>query len=156
MRHLIITIIGFLLIGSTVFGQKDRRQENRDRIKALKIAHITEQLDLTAAEAQKFWPLYNAHEETMSKMRFVERRIMRTRRMQKEGFEGITEEESKKMLAEIMKAEKEVFESRQEFRKELKKVIPAKKILKLEFAERTFKQKMLERLKQMRMRPEKN
>ena len=28
-------------------------------MKALKTAHITDQLDLTSAEAEKFWPIYN-------------------------------------------------------------------------------------------------
>ena len=34
---------------------------NGDRIEALRIAYISEQLNLTPAEAQKFWPVYNAY-----------------------------------------------------------------------------------------------
>jgi hypothetical protein len=36
-------------------------QKPGDRIEALRIAYITEQLNLTPQEAQKFWPLYNAY-----------------------------------------------------------------------------------------------
>jgi len=42
---------------------------NNDRVKAYKIAYITDQLSLTEKEAQKFWPIYNAHEELMRKFR---------------------------------------------------------------------------------------
>ena len=44
-------------------------QGNRDKIKTLKIAFITEKLDLSEQEAQKFWPVYNAFEEENFKFR---------------------------------------------------------------------------------------
>lgn len=45
----------------------------RDRIKTLKVAFITEQVDLTSEEAQQFWPIYNEHEEVMENIRRKER-----------------------------------------------------------------------------------
>ena len=44
-------------------------QPNRDKIKTLKIAFITEKLDLSEKEAQQFWPVYNAFEEEHFKLR---------------------------------------------------------------------------------------
>ena len=38
---------------------------NGDRIEALRIAYITEQLNLTPTEAQKFWPVYNAYKSDL-------------------------------------------------------------------------------------------
>ena len=38
-------------------------QGNRDKIKTLKIAFITEKLDLSEQEAQKFWPIYNKYDK---------------------------------------------------------------------------------------------
>jgi Skp family chaperone for outer membrane proteins len=40
---------------------------NGQRIKALKVAYITQALNLTADEAQKFWPVYNAYDEEIKK-----------------------------------------------------------------------------------------
>lgn len=34
-------------------------QPPKERIKALKVAYITKELNLTSAEAEKFWPVYN-------------------------------------------------------------------------------------------------
>ncbi len=36
-------------------------QPPREKIKALKIAYITKELNLTSAEAEKFWPVYNEY-----------------------------------------------------------------------------------------------
>ena len=34
-------------------------RRTKEKIKALKVAHITNELDLTSKEAQQFWPIYN-------------------------------------------------------------------------------------------------
>ncbi len=59
-------IISFLsiimLFGSMVFSQGHRGEkspEMKAKIEAQKISFITQQLDLSPEEAQKFWPLYN-------------------------------------------------------------------------------------------------
>lgn len=49
-----IKIVLFLFVTTFTFGQTP--QEKKDKIKALKVAYITEKLDLTTEEAQKFWP----------------------------------------------------------------------------------------------------
>lgn len=40
-----------------------------ERIEAIKVAYITKELNLTADEAQKFWPLYNQYFEELKKAR---------------------------------------------------------------------------------------
>ncbi|HWB63743.1 MAG TPA: hypothetical protein VG603_09555 [Chitinophagales bacterium] len=41
--------------------QGDAPPPPNDRIEALRVAYITQQLNLTPEEAQKFWPVYNAY-----------------------------------------------------------------------------------------------
>ena len=55
-------LILFLFISSTYIcnaqaGKKDRTED----INTVKIAYITNQLNLTPGEAQKFWPIYNRY-----------------------------------------------------------------------------------------------
>ena len=59
MKRLIPILV--LLIGLSGYAQRDGRMN--ERIKAQKVAFITEKLSLTAEEAQQFWPIYNAFEE---------------------------------------------------------------------------------------------
>jgi len=48
----------------------DNRQmleEKRDRLKAVSTAYMTKELELTSAEAEKFWPVYNRYTEEIRK-----------------------------------------------------------------------------------------
>lgn len=40
-----------------------------EKLEAIKVAYITKELNLTADEAQKFWPLYNQYFEELKKAR---------------------------------------------------------------------------------------
>lgn len=65
MKKAIFLLIFFVSTGQMAFAQKGQRQE---RIKALKIAFITQKLHLTADEAKKFWPVYNKYENEIEKL----------------------------------------------------------------------------------------
>ncbi len=57
-----------LLVGSfaAVKAQDDQPNEKQqDRIKALYVAYVTEQLKLTPDEAQKFWPVHTQFENDL-------------------------------------------------------------------------------------------
>lgn len=59
MRHYFLTCaILFLFVGSTFAQSKETRFQ---QIEAAKIAYITKNLELTPAEAQKFFPIYNEY-----------------------------------------------------------------------------------------------
>lgn len=63
MKKILLIITLFVVSLSTVKAQQDDDREKRgEKIQALKIAFITQKLDLTADEAQKFWPVYNRYE----------------------------------------------------------------------------------------------
>jgi hypothetical protein len=115
--------------------------EKRERIKALKVAFITEKLELTESEAQKFWPIYNTFEENMHKFRkdFYKNR--------KTDVANISEQEAKTILNDMIKTENEKNQLKEKFMNDLLKVIPAKKIIKLKITEDEFNKQMLEQYK---------
>ncbi|NRD23996.1 hypothetical protein HNV10_12120 [Winogradskyella litoriviva] len=132
------TILLTLFVTASVFAQRP----DREKIKALKIAHITEQLDLTKSEAQKFWPVYNANEDAKMKLReqsVNKRNIKNT--------DELTESEAKSLLLDMEKIEKQKVALQSKLLKDLLEILPAKKIIKLYQAERSFKQKMFEEYK---------
>ena len=45
-----------LLTSFTFYAQSESMKEKKEQIKALKVAFLTTELDLTSKEAQKFWP----------------------------------------------------------------------------------------------------
>ncbi|MUU78233.1 hypothetical protein [Winogradskyella endarachnes] len=138
MRRSLFTVLLTLFVSISVFAQRP----DREKIKALKIAHITEQLDLTETEAQKFWPVYNAHEEAKNKLR----KTSSNRRKEKDA-DDLTEAEAKVLLLDMEKFEKQKVELESKLLNQLFKILPAKKIIKLYQAEHSFKQKMFDEYK---------
>jgi len=135
---IIETLILTLFVSASVFAQRP----DRKKIKALKIAHITEQLDLTEAEAQKFWPVYNANEEAEDKLR-----ARSNEKRKGKNPEDLSESEAKTLLLDMVSIERERVELRSIMLNNLLKILPAKKIIALLQAERSFKRKMIEEYK---------
>lgn len=137
MKHLVLF---FILL--TAFGSVAQHSEKRERIKALKVAFITERLQLTETEAQKFWPIYNAFDESNHHYRkdSYERR-------KNTDITTLTEQDAKVMLNSILKSEKEKQQLKEKFMTDLQKILPAKKIIQLKIAEDEFNRKMFEQFK---------
>ena len=61
MKQFLLVLI--LFTGSISFAKaQDLREKRTEKIQALKIAFITQKLELTSDEAQRFWPVYNRYE----------------------------------------------------------------------------------------------
>ena len=56
----------YLLIVLSVFNGKS---QNGNRLEALKIAYITNKLNLSPEEAQRFWPIYNQYADELKSAR---------------------------------------------------------------------------------------
>lgn len=137
MKKTLIALLTFLVCLSA-FAQRP----NKEKLKAYKIAHITEQLDLTAKEAQAFWPIYNEHEDAREKLQEAAN-ITR----KKENIEKFTEAEAKVFLDKISKMEEERFKMNKAYQTKLLQVLTAKKVIALMQADRSFRQKMLKEWK---------
>ena len=68
MKQLSFTVITLLLFSVGGRAQESRAQRF-ERIEAEKIAYITKELNLTPAEAQKFFPVYNQYFEEISTLK---------------------------------------------------------------------------------------
>jgi len=137
-QKIILIPIFALLLSVNSYAQKP----DKEKVKALKVAHITEQLNLTAKEAQAFWPIYNANDEANTKLRENSglKRI--------ENIDEISETEAKVYLDKIVKKEIKRQEIQKEYYTKMSAILSSKKILKLMNAERTFRRKMIKEFKE--------
>ena len=68
MKTLVLSVGLFFFVMAISFSQGRRggaNQENREKIKAQKVAFITSKLELNADEAQLFWPVYNEYQKKL-------------------------------------------------------------------------------------------
>ncbi len=138
-----VALILFLCISIT-YGQ------NNERIKAFKRAHITNALSLTSSEAEKFWPIYNAHEDKMSALRRTERQEIRS--IVNGDPQNMTDEQANAIIDKGIALKETELQYSKELIQNLRSVIPPKKIVRLHKAEEEFKKILLERMKNKRPR----
>ena len=138
-----------LLLSALIFAQPPRDGKFKERIKAQKTAFITTQLDLSTDEAQKFWPIYNEFEETIENIRT---RGLRDIKQKIRKNPDIDVKEADALLEDLIIAEEKMHQAKVKLIRDLKGVIPSKKIIKLKRVEDEFNRRLLERLRDRRKR----
>lgn len=139
-------IILFLLFSTFIFSQD--RDERIERVKALRVAYISDRLDLTPEEAQKFWPVFNQFDDKMDDLHKQKRQLMF--KLRPENASNLSEKESAQLMAEDDRIETEIQNNKKQLVKNLQGVIPNQKILMLRQIEIEFKQKLLKQIKNRR------
>lgn len=137
-----LSLFVLLFFPLAVWAQEgdDRHEQHQERIEAQRIAYITSKLELTPAEAEKFWPVYNQHHKQMEKMANAFHEDT-----EKDGKElsAMTEDEAQKILETRLKQEDEMYNARKKYLLSLKDVLPTAKILALLDAEKGFKMDLM-------------
>ena len=142
IKKLLLLLIVFISVNS--FGQDGSLiRKKREQIKSLKVAFITEELQLTPDEASKFWPLYNSYEDQQKQIK-KEKIKGYMDRMDSDSENKLSEKEAATMLAQMESSEEELFQVRRKFVTSLKAVITPIKILKLKKAEENFNKRLLQ------------
>ena len=139
-----LTLSVLLLFTALSFSQDFK--EKREKIKALKVAYITEQLELTTDEAQRFWPIYNANEEKQFELRHKKMRSI-INKFENGGLEKLSDKEAASLIDQVESIEDELHDYKKKYIKELKTVISAKKIIKLKKAEDEFNRKLMKQFR---------
>ena len=113
----------------------------RERVRAEKVAFLTEEIDLTESEAQVFWPIYNEIQKA-----------------QRDGFEavknaydamakGVEEKKGSKEMEKLVKAYIDAKEKNEGIEtKYLNKLLPAEKVARYYVAEEKFRHQQIGRL----------
>lgn len=147
-------LIQFLIIGwislsfNPLFAQDQapaRDNRRHDKIKQLKIAYFTEELNLTVAESEKFWPLYNEMEEKLKNNRQANRKIVDEISQNADTY---SDDDFKKNVNKIFDNETQQTAIQKEYYSKIAGVIGYKKATKMLKLEKEFKQKLLKELKE--------
>ncbi len=141
-------LIAAILISTIAFGQKHPQQGKRptkEKIKALKIAHITSKLDLSSEEAQKFWPIYNEFEAKMDALR-AEKRALRKKGKKAEPTE-LSDAELEKIVDNHLEIEQKELDVKKVYHTKFKAILPIQKVAKLYKSEHSFKKELLKKMR---------
>ena len=143
----IFTLLIVVFCNHLSVAQKHDHDERREKYRSEKIAFLTDELELTPQEAQKFWPVYNEFEqkkwEAQKARREIEKKIDKAEESMSERktialtreFAGGMQQESKLFL---------------EYNEKFLEVLPPYKVLKLYQAENKFRMHMIRKWRERR------
>ncbi len=131
-----------LFLATLGMNAQDRKFEE---IKAHKTAFITDRVNLTSTQAEKFWPIYNKHEQE----------VMALRKTQLEGFKSLrnknvddlSEAKAKAMLLKHGQVKAQLTKKMVQLISLLEGVITPQQTIKLLMAEEGFKKRLLKRFR---------
>ena len=143
----ILLIITFILFTTVHFyGQTT----NGKKIQALKTAFITNALDLSAKEAEKFWPIYNEYDKTIRRVKTQKRKQLANRAKAAGGIDKLSATQANQLLQELIEIDFKVANAKKKLQQNLLSVISAKKIIRLFRAEQDFNKELIKRFKEAR------
>lgn len=145
MNKIVKLLLIMIMVSGTLSAQNSRPgfEKYMEKYKAEKVAFITEKLNLTVEEAQKFWPAYNEYENKRNELIKSKRMDGRGR-----GHQDMTSAEMEKMVDNKIEQELQLAQLKLEFHKKVKKLIPIEKVVGLYRAENEFMNHMLNRIRE--------
>lgn len=111
-----------------------------ERVQALKVAFITKALDLSSAEAEKFWPIYNEYQD---KRETARNQLQADYKIIRDQSEQLSAEELTRLGNEMVSLKIKDATLVSEMHEKLKKVLPPKKLAQLYVAEEDFKKELI-------------
>ncbi len=143
----IFSVMCVLAITVAVFAQdkkQDKQQKKddgwREKLRAEQVAFITNELDLTEAEAQAFWPVYNDVQNSRREAFKNQAEAMKALKKSSDDKEAAT------LLDKYLDAKKEVEKIDNESIARYRKVLPTQKVGKLILAEEKFRHQQIGKL----------
>jgi len=125
-------IIICLLLSVSVFSQKDK-----DAVEALRVEFVGKRLELSKAEADKFWPVYNEYNDKIKVLR------KNFRQSFKKPVDALSEKEIEELYLLDLQTKQAEAELYKNYRDKLKLIIGTKRMLKLIAAENDFKKEVI-------------
>lgn len=133
----------FLLLTTLVTFAQRQNGKFADRLESYQVGFITQKLDLSTEEAQKFWPLYNQYRDQAKKLR-QEGSVAKS-------TEEMSDAEAEQFIKSSLDRESRELDLKKEFIQKLRPVLPARKIARLQDIEREFKKELLEKARERRL-----
>ena len=145
MKREIIIILSVMFVFMNVAvkaQQKESHEARMEKYRTEKVSFLTTRLDLTPAEAEKFWPIYNEMEkerwEAQKSRRNLENKVS-------EAEESLSENEIINLTRDFAGSMQKEGALMSSYNERLLKVLPPKKVLNLYKTENEFRMHMIKK-----------
>lgn len=141
-----ISLVGVALVLTLTASAQKKGENWQEKVRAERVAFLTTELDLSEAEAQDFWPVYNAvQKERRDAFKAVHSAAKALSNALKKG-----EGDTAALLEAYLKAHEQTTALERSSVERFKKVLPIEKVAKLTLAEEKFRHRQIGQLQQGR------
>ena len=149
MKRIAHLFIALIVVGSWSLSAQQRngdqdREKRREQIQARKIGMITDALDLTTEQAQKFWPVYNEFSKEMEVIHDSRRENMEKF---KDAKGDLSDDEIEEMIQNRFETEQNILDLQKKYHKRFTEVLTMNQVGKLYMTEERFKQMLLQEMR---------
>ncbi len=144
-KHAIITGIVWLAWAGLVTAQPGRLQDRADRLEAFRIGYFTERLALTAEEAQRFWPVYNAYQAEENALK---QEVQQYQQQVRLGIAAMSDQQIDAALDKFLEFKQREVAMAGRYKEKFKEVLPIRKVLAYFRAEQEFNRTLLNSYKE--------
>jgi len=133
-----------LILSSSAYAQKSDEINNHKRmaranIDGAKVGIITQKLNLTVEEAEKFWPIYNEYDNKRKS-------LVKTLREIKKNRDSLNDKKNQELVNSRFKIKQELLDLEKEYSKRLSNIISQRQLLDLLYVEQDFHRMLLHRI----------
>ena len=128
----IVFYVLILFIGTPSFAQKEASHYNQEKLESAKVAFITKRLNLSPQQAEKFWPLYNQHNEEKGKL------MRQINELSKAVNADIDDKKALHLIDRKFELKKEILDLENVFTKNIVEIISPVQAIKLSDINRDF------------------
>ena len=141
MKHLRTYILLFACLFIAFQGlAQDRHGKRSEKIDAAKTAFLTDKMQLTTDQAQKFWPLYNEYEEKKQEIR------KKSRFFKDQNLEAMSDQQLKEAINTMHDFRQKELNLEKEYTDRFQKVISIRQLATMYKAEKEFTKVLLQKL----------
>jgi hypothetical protein len=140
LRKIGLLLVAMLMISTIGFTQ-NRKME---RVQALKVAFITDKINLTSSQAERFWPVYHKYENDVRDLR---RSYLNQNETKTKGF---SRQQAQRYIDDNLDYQEAVIDLKRKYKDQYLKVISPKQLSDLYAAEHEFKQILIQKLRERR------
>jgi hypothetical protein len=131
MKKLAIILL-LLCSTSPLLAQRTERQFDREKLEAARVAFITNRINLTASQAEKFWPLFNEHMEERGEL------MREMSEINRKASDQISDRQATELMEKRFQLQEKMLEREKTFMRSITDVISPAQALQLSNVHRDF------------------
>jgi hypothetical protein len=121
-------------------------QDKKEKVQAMKVAYLTDKLNLTSTDAEKFWPVYNEYQDKRDALQKAFRQ--KAKAAKEITAELLTEQQADELINAQIQEEQDQLDLKKEYLPKFKKLIGSKKVVAMYIGEKEFNKILLQKLKE--------